>query len=143
MKIKITRYKKLKNKIAQLESQQWELTTEKEQKTTELEKYINKHRSLKFDGLETKDTQKLWKIYEYFDKQYPVEFQGGLRCDERGMCLVFWLDEDPDYLILHLSSTSKNICFSGSTSWQVKAVSFDDKIKALAQIKKDIEKIIK
>lgn len=143
MKIKITRYEKLKNKIAQLESQQWKLAREKEQKTAELEKYVNRHRSLKFDGLETKDTDKLQKIYKYFDKQYPIDFQGGLRCDERGMCLCFWVDDDPDYLILHLSSTSENICFSGSTSWQVKAETLADKVKTLKQIKDDIKKILK
>ena len=143
MKIKITRYEKLKNKIAQLESQQWKLAREKEQKATELEKYANKHRSLKFDGLETKDTDKLQKIYKYFDKQYPIDFQGGLRCDERGMRLCFWVDDDPDYLILHLSSTSENICFSGSTSWQVKAEKLADKVKTLKQIKKDILEILK
>ena len=37
MKIKITRYEKLKNKIAQLESQQRKLVREREQKKTELE----------------------------------------------------------------------------------------------------------
>lgn len=143
MKIKITRYEKLKNKIAQLESQQWKLAKEKEQKRAELEKYVNRHRSLKFDGLETKDTDKLQKIYRYFDKQYPIDFQGGLRCDERGMCLCFWVDDDPNYLILHLSSTSENICFSGSTSWQVKAETLADKVKILKQIKNDIKKILK
>lgn len=143
MKIKITRYEKLKNKIAQLESQQWKLAREKEQKTAELEKYVNRHRSLKFDGLETKDTDKLKKIYKYFDKQYPIDFQGGLRCDERGMRLVFWLDKDPDFLILHLTSISENICFSGSTSWQVKAETLADKVKTLKQIKNDIKNILK
>lgn len=143
MKIKITRYEKLKNKIAQLESQQWKLAREKEQKATELEKYVNKHRSLKFDGLETKDTDKLKKIYRYFDKQYPVDFQGGLRCDERGMSLCFWVDDDPDFLTLHLASTSENICFGGSTSWQVKAETLADKVKTLKQIKDDIKKILK
>lgn len=143
MKIKITRFEKLKNKIAQLESQQQKLAREKEQKATELEKYINRHRSLKFDGLETKDTDKLEKIYAYFDKKYPIDWQGGLRCDERGMRLVFWLDKDPDFLILHLTSTSENICFSGSTSWQVKAETLADKVKTLKQIKDDIKKILK
>ena len=143
MRIKTTRYEKLKNKIAQLESQQWKLATEKEQKTAELEKYVNRHRSLKFDGLETKDTDKLEKIYRYFDKQYPIDFQGGLRCDERGMRLCFWVDDDPDFLTLHLASTSENICFSGSTSWQVKAETLADKVKTLKQIKDDIKKILK
>lgn len=143
MKIKITRCEKLKNKITQLESQQRKLASEKEQKAIELEKYVNKHRSVKFDGLETKDTQKLWKIYEYFDKKYPIDFQGGLRCDNRGMGLCFWLDDDPDYLIIHLSSTCENICFSGSTSWQIKATTLADKIETLKQIKKDIQTILK
>lgn len=143
MKIKITRYEKLRNKIAQLESQQRKLLREKEQKTTELEKYVNRHRSLNFDGLETKNTNKLKKIYTYFDKRYSIDFQGGLRCDERGMRLCFWVDDDPDYLILHLASTSENICFSGSTSWQVKAETLADKVKTLKQIKNDIKKILK
>ena len=98
---------------------------------------------MKFDGLETKDTDKLEKIYTYFDKRYPIDFQGGLRCDERGMRLCFWVDDDPDYLILHLASTSENICFSGSTSWQVKAETLADKVKTLKQIKNDIKKILK
>lgn len=143
MKYKNTRYEKLKNKIAKLEGQQRKLAREKEQKTAELEKYVNRHRSLNFDGLETKDVDKLKKIYRYFDKQYPIDFQGGLRCDERGMRLCFWVDDDPDYLTLHLSSTSENICFSGSTNWQIKAETLADKVKILKQIKNDIEKILK
>lgn len=143
MKTPQTRYLKLKNKLNKLQSAIYDMQRERDMKTIELENYEKRHKKIDFSMLETKDTQKLWKIYEYFDKRYPIDFQGGLRCDGRGMHLVFWLDKDPDYLILHLDSTSQNICFGGSTSWLVKAVSFDDKIKTLAQIKKDIEKIIK
>ena len=86
---------------------------------------------------------KLKKIYAYFDALYPIEWQGGLRCDNRGMKLLYWLDDDPDYLILHLTSTSENICFSGSTSWLVKAETLADKVEVLSKVKKDIQKIIK
>ena len=134
---------KIKQQIRKLEHKLCELHQEYILEKNKLETYVKKHKSLSFDKLQTSDTKKLWKIYEYFDKKYSIDFQGGLRCDERGMGLYFWLDDDPNYLIIHLVSTCANICFSGSTSWLVKAVSFDDKIKTLAQIKKDIEKILK
>ena len=138
-----TRYERIKNKIALWERKLAEIKQEHMIKSIELNKYIERHPSLSFTGLLTADTKKLEKIYEYFDKRYPIDFQGGLRCDERGMRLCFWTNDDPDYLILHLASTSNNICFSGSTSWLVKAETLADKVKTLKQIKNDIKKILK
>ena len=73
---------------------------------------------------------------------YAIEFEGGIRNDNRGMKLCRWIYEDPDYLILHLTSTSENICFSGSTSWLVKAVVLEAKIEVLKKIKEDMKKIL-
>ena len=112
-------------------------------KADELDKYARRHRSLEYGGLKTSDVDKLTKIYAYFDSLYPIEWQGGLRCDNRGMRLFYWIDNDPDYLILYLTSTSDNFCFGGSTSWLVKAETFADKVEVLSKIKKDIQKIIK
>ncbi len=134
-----TRYEKLKKAINALNG----LEMEKQQKTHELEAYCKRHRSMSFDDLQTGNVDKLNLIYKYFDDRYPVEWEGGLRCDERGMKLYCWLYDDPDYLILHLTSTCENICFSGSTSWIVKAESLEDKIEVLKQIKKDVLKILK
>lgn len=142
MKLPTTRYEKIKNKIAKSQTELYCLSSEKISKEIELHKYCKRHR-FNFDKLESRDTGKLMKIYKYFDKRYPIDFQGGLRCDERGMKLHFWLDDDPDYLILHLSSTSENICFSGSTSWLVKACTLDDKINTLKTIRDDVLAIIK
>lgn len=138
-----TRYERIKNKIVLWERKLAEIKQEHMIKSIELNKYIERHPSLSFTGLMTADVKKLEKIYEYFDKKYKVNFQGGLRCDNRGMSLHFWIDDDPEYLILHLSSTSNNICFSGSTSWLIKAETLADKVKTLKQIKNDIKKIIK
>lgn len=134
---------KIKEQIRKLEHKLCEIHLEYALQKNKLESYVKKHKSLSFDNLQTSDTKKLWKIYEYFDKKYSIDFQGGIRCDERGMGLYFWLDDDPDYLIIHLASTCENICFSGSTSWLVKAESLTDKINILKTIKKDIEKILK
>lgn len=143
MKKKIkTRCMKLKDQIGKLQSKLCIIGCDKKKREFELERYVRRHRSLKYDGMETGDVDKLLKVYAYFDKRYPIEWQGGLRCDNRGMRLVYWLDDDPDYLILHLTSTSENICFSGSTSWIVKAPTLADKAKVLAQIKKDVCKIL-
>ncbi len=142
MKLRKTRHTKINQAIGKLQIALSELAYEKKQCEFELEKYVRRHRSLAFDGLETDDVWKLQKIYAYFDARYPIDFQGGLRCDERGMHLCYWVDDDPDYLILHLSSTSKNICFSGSTSWQVKAQTLADKVEILAKIKKDVRRIL-
>lgn len=138
-----TKYQKIKQAIGKLERQLTEMGCDKEKREGELEKYVRRHRSLRYDGLETSDVDKLTKIYAYFDALYPIKWQGGLRCDNRGMRLFYWLDNDPDYLILHLASTSENICFSGSTSWLVKAETLADKVEVLSRIKKDIQKIIK
>jgi hypothetical protein len=143
MKARKTRYDKLQQKISALQVELCNMECDKKRVEDELERYIRRHRSLKFDGLETGDTGKLIEIYRYFDKRYPVEWQGGLRGDDRGMSLCYWVDDDPDFLILHLSSISDNICFSGSTSWQVKAVTLSNKVDALMRIKKDIQKILK
>jgi hypothetical protein len=138
-----TEVDKLKKKIAKLTSKLYHIERDKEFKENELEQYCKTHRSVTFDGLETKDINVLSGIYKYFDKRYPIEWQGGIRCDNRGMRLFFWLDSDPDYLIIHLTSTSENICFSGSTSWLVKAVSLEDKVNVIKTIKNDIGKLIK
>jgi hypothetical protein len=139
----LTEVDKLKRKIAKLTKKLSCIQQDKEFKENELEQYCKRHRSVTFDGLETGDVNTLWKMYEYFDKKYPIEWQGGIRCDNRGMRLCFWLDDDPDYLIIHLTSTSKNICFGGSTSWLVKAVSLDDKVNVIKTIKNDINNLIK
>lgn len=141
-----SRYQKIKAKISFWEQKLVEIKKEHTDKSIELNKYIDRHPSLSFAGLETTDAEKLKKIYAYFDKKYAIYFQSGLRCDTRRMKLVFWLNDDPDYLIIHLCSTSQNIqniWFSGTTSWIVKAETLQDKTKALKQIKKDIQKIIK
>lgn len=143
MKRPTTRYEKIKQKISTLEQQQWELRREKEQKQAELDRYCARHRSLCFDALKTQDTKKLWEIYRYFDKRYPIYFQGGLRCDGRGMRLSFWVMDDPNYICFHITSTSENICFSGSTTWMVKAPTMADKINIIKTTKQDILKIIK
>lgn len=137
------RCQKIKAKISFWEQKLVEIKKEHTDKSIELNKYIDRNPSLSFAGLETKDAEKLKKIYAYFDKKYAIDFQGGLRCDTRGMKLVFWVDDDPDYLIIHLCSTSQNICFSGSTSWLVKAPTLTDKVEILKAIKQDILKIIK
>jgi len=137
-----TRYGRLKNKMFAVQTSLWELEREKESKEQELEKYCRRHPSMKFDDLFTKDVEKLQKIYQYFDEKYEIEWQGGLRCDERGMALGFWLHDDPDFMIIHISSTCENICFSGSTSWFVPARTFKEKIDTLKKIKKDICKIL-
>ena len=138
-----TRHAKLQGKIAALQSQLHEMKRERERCQEQLDKYVKRHRSLSYDKLETGDIERLTKIYAYFDERYSVQWQGGLRCDNRGMHLCFWVDDDPEYLNLHLTSTSKNICFGGSTSWLVKAETLEDKIAALTQIKKDIKEVLK
>jgi hypothetical protein len=138
-----TKYQKLKQAMCRLQHKLTEMERLKNEEEEKLKKYAKRHSSLKYDGLKTSDVDKLTKIYAYFDSLYPIEWQGGLRCDNRGMGLFYWLDDDPDYLTLHLTSTSDNICFSGSTSWLVKAETFADKVEVLSRIKKDIQKIIK
>lgn len=137
-----TKYQKIKQAIDKLELQLTEMGRDREKRERELEKYVRRHKSLKYDGLETSDVDKLKKIYAYFDALYPIQWQGGLRCDNRGMKLFYWLDDDPDYLTFHLTSTSENICFSGSTSWLTKAETLADKVDVLSKVKKDIQKII-
>ena len=138
-----TRHERIKRQIGKLESVLYEMEREKERRTAELGKYVRRHRSLSFGSLETADRDRLKKIYAYLDARFKIEWQGGLRCDERGMRLCFWIDDDPEYLILHLTSTSQNIFLSGSTNWIVKAPTLADKVGVLSQVKKDIAKIIK
>lgn len=138
-----TRYEKLKQQLSKAQSQVWALEREKEEKQTELSNYCRRHRSLSYDNLSTCDIIKLKKIYLYFDMRYPIEWQGGFRLDDRGMALYFWVNDDPDCLELHLSSTCENLCFSGSTSWLVPAKTLEDKIAILKKIKNDISEILK
>lgn len=141
LKPKTTKYSLLERKESKILAKIRELEKENEARIAEFEKIAKRHK-LNFD-FSTNDRQKLLKIYDYFDKKYPVEWQGGLRCDTRGMSLLWWIENrDADFLILHLSSTSENICFGGSTSWQIYAPSVDDKIKVIRQIKKDMLKIL-
>lgn len=142
MKTVKTKYQKINQAILKLQRQLAAMKRDKEARERELERYVRRHRSLKFDDLEISDVGKMKKIYAYFDALYPIRWQGGLRCDNRGMALFCWLDDDPDYLILHLSSTSEHIFFSGSTSWIVKAKTLEDKVEVLTKVKKDLQKII-
>lgn len=142
MEIVKTKYQRINQAILKLQRQLHDMERDKEARERELERYVRRHRSLKFEDLEISDVGKLKEIYAYFDALYPIQWQGGLRCDNRGMALFCWLDDDPDYLILHLSSTSDNICFGGSTSWIVKAETLADKVKVLTKVKKDLRKIV-
>lgn len=142
MKKKYNRYEKINREISALEIKKWNLEKEQKQKQAELDKYCKRNRSINLECIETGDVEKLNQIYDYMDKKYPVEWQGGLRADNRGMKMHFWLSDDPDYLIVHLSSTSPNIYLSGSTSWEVKAKTLTDKVEVIKTIKKDLLKII-
>ena len=143
MKRKLTEIEKLENQIEKLNSKKRELKRKFETKKEEFEKYIKKHKSLKFDEIKSKDTNKLSQIYEYFDEKYPIKFQGGIRNDNRGMALCYWLYDKDDYLNLHLSSDHDMLFMSGSTSWLVYAPSLEEKINNLKQIKKDMLKILR
>ena len=138
-----TRYEKLNAKIGELQHALDELDRDRHKQQIALDKYIQRHRSLRYDGLATSDLQQLSNIYAYFDKRYEVDWEGGLRCDTRGMHLVFWIDKDPDFLIFFLTSTSDNICFGGSTSWRVKAATLKAKIAVITEVKRDIQKHLK
>lgn len=141
----LTRFEKYEREESKARLKLYDLEKEKESKKQELETYYKRHRSMSFDLLKTGDVDKLNKIYGYFDKNkcYIHESELGLRCDDRGMKLHFWLYKDPDYLVLHLSSNHNNIVFSGSTSWIIKAPTLEDKVKILKMVKSDITKIIK
>lgn len=141
----LTEWQKLTNKASKLARKAYKIKEENEKQNQEFIAYVKRHQSLDFDKvkLETGDVGKLKKIYEYFDTKHFHDCEFGLRCDDRGMRLGFYPDtEDADYLNFYLNSTSKNICFSGDSHWFVYAPSFDDKIKAIRQIKKDILKIL-
>ena len=143
MKRKLTEIEKLENQIEKLNSKKRELERKFETKKEEFEKYIKRHKSLSFYDIFSGDMKTLDKIYNYFDEKYPIDWQGGCRNDNRGMRLHYWLHDKDDYLVLHLSSTSQNICFSGSTSWLIYAPSLEEKINNLKQIKKDMLKILR
>lgn len=140
----ITRYTKAKKKESAINRTLLALEREKEAAKEELESYCKRHRSLSFDTLKTGDVDKLEQIYSYFDnnKEYIHEWEGGIRCDNRGMKLCFWIDDDPEYLVIHIFSDHDNICFSGSTSWVTKAPTLEDKVNVIKKIKADITKII-
>ena len=140
----LTRFEKYEREESKARFKLYDLEKEKENKKQELETYYKRHRSMSFDLLKTGDVTKLNKIYAYFDKNksYIHESELGLRCDDRGMKLHFWLHNDPDYLVLHLSSNHNNMVFSGSTSWIIKAPTLEDKVKILKMVKSDITRII-
>ena len=140
-----TRYTKANAELCNINHKICMLEKEKTQAEEELKKYCKRHRSLNFDNLKTCDVEKLKKIYAYFDnnENYIHEWEGGLRCDDRGMKLYFWVNDDAEYLVLHLSSNHNNIAFSGSTSWIIKAPTLEDKVNVLKTVKSDITKIIK
>lgn len=137
-----TRHEKLKAQETKIHAKLWDLEKEKETKTEELKSYCKRHR-LSWDDLESGDVKKLKKIYAFLDASFPIKWQGGLRGDDRGMALFFWLDDDPDYLIVHLTSTSENICFGGSTSWRAFAPTLEDKVALIKNIKKQFLTFIK
>lgn len=140
----LTRFEKYKREESKARFKLYDLEKEKENKTQELETYCKRHRSMSFDLLKTGNISKLKKIYAYFDdnKSYIHECEFGLRCDDRGMALNFWLHDDPDYLVLYLTSNHSNIVFSGSTGWIIKAPTLKDKVNVLKTVKTDITKII-
>lgn len=140
----LTRFEKYEREESKARLKLCGLEKEREQKQDELNTYYKRHRSMSFDLLKTGDIAKLKKIYSYFDdnKSYIHESELGLRYDDRGMKLHFWLHNDPDYLVLHLSSNHNNILFSGSTSWLIKAPTLEDKVNVLKTVKTDINKII-
>ena len=145
MKIKrhYTNLEKLEKQISRLNSKKYELESIVESEETEFKSYIKRHKSLSFENIKSCDTSKLSQIYEYFDEKYPIEWQGGLRNDNRGMKLYYWCYDKGEHLILHLTSDHDNLYFSGSTSWLVYAPTLEDKIEVLKQIKKDMLKILK
>lgn len=138
-----TRDSKLTKKLHKINREIWCLEKEKEQKKEELEKYIKRHRSLKFDGLETSDVETLKAIYGFLDEKYPVCWEGGLRYDDRGMKLFYWVDNDPDFLEIHITSSHNNLCFSGSTSWLCKVPTLQEKVRLIKYVKENVLKIIK
>ena len=140
----LTRFEKFECEESKARMKLYELEKERQIKNDELEIYCKRHRSVSFDGLATGNIEKLKKIYSYFDDNqlYIHESELGLRCDDRGMALYFWLHNDPDYLVIHLSSNHGNILFSGSTSWLVKAINLEDKVNVIKTIKNDMQKIL-
>lgn len=140
-----TRYTKANAELCNINHKICMLEKEKTQAEEELKKYCKRHRSLNFDNLKTCNVEKLKKIYAYFgnNENYIHEWEGGLRCDDRGMKLCFWVNDDAEYLVIHITSNHSNVIFSGSTSWIIKAPTLEDKIKVIKTVKSDITKIIK
>lgn len=140
-----TRYTKANAELCNINHKICMLEKEKAQAEEELKNYCKRHRSLNFDNLKTCDVEKLKKIYAYFDnnENYIHEWEGGLRCDDRGMKLYFWVNDDAEYLVIHITSDHNTVIFSGSTSWIIKAPTLEDKIKVIKTVKSDITKIIK
>ena len=91
----------------------------------------------------TKDIALIDELYSYFDDRYEVAWQGGIRGDNRGMILCYWIDSDePDTLCLYLTSDHNILFMSGSTHWRVPAKTFEDKVEVIKQIKKDVDEIV-
>lgn len=143
MKRKLTELEKIEQQINKLNHKKHDLEKELNTKKEKFENYVKKHKSLKFDEIRSCDTKKLAQIYKYFDDKYPIDWQGGLRNDDRGMALCYWYFDKDDYLILHLSSDHDNLFMSGSTSWLVYAPTLEEKVEKIKQIKKDMLKILK
>lgn len=139
-----TRYTKANAELCNINHKIRMLEKEKAQAEEELNKYCKRHRSLNFDNLKTGNVEKLKNIYAYFDnnEKYIHEWEGGLRCDDRGMKLYFWVNNDAEYLVIHITSDHNNLFLSGSTSWIVKAPTLEDKVNVIKTIKADITKII-
>lgn len=142
MKRQLTEIEKIENKIKKLNFQKWELEKIFNKKQEEFKKYIKRHKSLSFNDIKSCNCEKLNQIYKYFDEKYPIDWQGGLRNDNRGMKLCYWLYDKDNYLVLHLTSDHNNLFMSGSTSWLVYAPTLENKVNILKQIKKDMLKIL-
>ena len=143
MKRKLTELEKIEKQINKLNHKKWDLERKLDTKKEEFKNYVKRYKSLKFDEIRSCDTEKLAQIYKYFDDKYPIDFQGGLRNDNRGMALCYWCFDKDDYLELHLHSTCDNIYFGGATSWLVYAPTLEEKVEKIKQIKKDMLKILK
>ena len=142
MKRKLTELEKIEQQINKLNHKKWDLERKLNTKKEEFENYVKRHKSLKFDEIRSCDTEKLAQIYKYFDDKYPIDFQGGLRNDNRGMALCYCCFDKDDYLVLHLYSNHDIRFMSGSTSWLVYAPTLEEKIEKIKQIKKDMLKIL-
>lgn len=136
-----TQVNKLKKKQSEIHSMLIDIERNREVEIQNLDKAVKRHK-INFNELRSCDADVLTKIYKYLDKTFYFDFEGGLRCDTRGMALTFWVDDDPNFLCLHIYSTCENICFSGSTSYIAKAKTTADKIAVLKQVYKTVKQII-